>query len=108
MMKHVIDLDKSFEEEIHNLPSAAREQIVGIIIYALETDPFFEPGDDYLFERSAKNQSCACTHGSGSWEGWKLLWYYEYSATFPTMVEVICVVLVKEPFELGLIKPVVR
>lgn len=107
-MKHVIDLDKSFEVEIHNLPSVAREQIVGGIISALETDPFFEPGDDYLFERSSKDQSCACTHSSGSWEGWKLLWYYEYSPTLPTMVKVIGLVLVKEPFELKTIKPKVR
>ncbi|MGC1372947.1 MAG: hypothetical protein WA824_12495 [Candidatus Sulfotelmatobacter sp.] len=101
-MSHLLDLDDSFKDNISELKNPARGEI-GSILSSLEDDPFFEPGSEYLFQRSPKDQHCVCS--SRCWDSWKLVWYYEYSSLMPSTVEVIVLMLVREPSELSTIKP---
>jgi hypothetical protein len=103
-MSHHVDLDDSFKDNLPKLKDEVRRQ-VGAIVHSLQANEFLEPGDDYLFERSPKDQSCGCAHSSGSWGDWKLVWYYEYSSVLPSAVEAVVVLLVQEGFELTPIKP---
>jgi hypothetical protein len=103
-MIHVVDLENSFKENLSFLKETAQRQ-VGAIVSALQGNPFFEPSDEYLFERNPKDQSSACTHSDGSWDGWKLLWYYEYSSSLPSSIEAVVVELIKEAVELKVIRP---
>jgi hypothetical protein len=100
--RHFLDLDDTYKDNFPKLRHAVKDEI-GRILSSLQTDAFFVPSDDYLFERDPQDQSCACTHSSGSWENWKLLWYYQYFLDFPSIVEVVVVMLVKE--ELKSIEP---
>lgn len=102
-MSHSVELDDSFKDGLPKLKDEARKQ-VGQILGCLRTNAFFEPGDDYLFQRSPRGESCACAHSSGSWGNWRLVWYYEYSA-LPSTVDVVVVLLVEEAFDLTPIKP---
>ncbi|MGB9489650.1 MAG: hypothetical protein WCA92_04205 [Terriglobales bacterium] len=101
---HTLEYDESFYKDLSALNKTANVEI-GQILFSLQNEAFFEPSDQYLFERSKVDQSCACTHSSGSWGGWKLLWYYQYSTFLPSTVEVIIVMLAYEPVALQPIKP---
>ena len=103
-MSHFVELDASFRDSLPELRDNVQGEIARIIS-ALEQDPFFEPGDDYLFQRDSSDQSCVCSRLSGSWGNWKMVWCYEYSPTLPSNVEAVVVALVQEAVELKVIKP---
>lgn len=106
-MSHFVDLDASFKSNFNDLLARSgdvRNQI-GYIISSLEKDPFFVPGDDYLFQRDPGDQSCVCAHLSGSWGDWKLVWYYEYSSFLPSIIEAVVVTLAKEAIEFKVVRP---
>jgi hypothetical protein len=103
-MTHFVELDVSFKDNLPELTESAQGEIARIIS-ALERDPFFEPGDDYLFQRNSSDQSCVCVRISGSWGNWKIVWCYEYSSVLPSNVEVVVVAMVREAVELKVIKP---
>ena len=50
-MSHFVDVDDSFKDNLPKLRDEVRNQ-VGTIFKSLQANAFFEPSDDYLFERN--------------------------------------------------------
>lgn len=93
-----VELDDSFVKNIANLSNKARHQI-GAIIKNLESDEYYQPHDDHIIcSRNEIDNACACQHLS-EWGDWKLVWYYEYSATYTSTVETVVIMLVEEPLQ---------
>jgi hypothetical protein len=94
-----VDLDDSFIDNINGLPEQAQRQI-GRIVKRLEEDPYYLPNDDcYLTHRHPNGSPAACRHLT-DWDGWLMLWYFDYVADFPTTISTVVVMLSREPLQL--------
>jgi hypothetical protein len=103
-MAHTVELHDSFATSIGLLSQGVQDEM-GVIVSALEADPYFEPDpSEYFFKRHVEQHSCSCRHMS-HWGDWQLLWLYEYSHRFSSMISNIVVALIEEPVEVKPILP---
>jgi hypothetical protein len=99
-----VDLDDSFIDNINGLPAQAQRQI-GRIVRGLEEDPYHLPNDDcYLTHRHPNGSIAVCRHLS-DWDGWQMLWYFEYLPDFPTTIATVVVMLLREQLQLVPVVP---
>ncbi len=96
MVRHVLDLHDSFEH-LHTLDQAIQLRIRDIMV-ELEKDAYFVPSaEEYSVEKRPKGwYQCGdytvCQHISG-WQGWSLVWFFEYFQTEPSTPEKVVLML---------------
>lgn len=106
MSQHYIELADSYVRNFCRLDPCVQAEIHAIH-EELARDPYFMPdGDKYLVDEKHKSERVVvCQHVSG-WDGWQMVWFFEYSDVMPSTPENIVLMLHYQPFKT--IKPVRR
>ena len=90
MPSHLVELDDSFEA-FGDLDSTIQEKI-RFVWAGLEEDPYFLPPTEEYSTEPRDTDYIVCQHISG-WQGWALVWFWEYFAEEPSTPEYVVLML---------------